>query len=59
MVGTVLLHQGELGDVVSNCVVVGDKQKHLACLLTLRCVPDPVTGEPTPQLEAAAWEVRD
>jgi len=41
---------------VSNCVVVGDKQKHLACLLTIRSVPDPLTMEATPQMDAAAWE---
>ena len=28
--------KGELADFVSNCVVVGDKQKHLACLITVR-----------------------
>ena len=48
--------KAELGDFVSNCVVVGDKQKHLACLLTVRAVLDPVTAEATSQMDAAAWE---
>ena len=42
--------KAELGDFVSNCVVVGDKQKHLACLLTVRAVHDPLTMEATPQV---------
>lgn len=37
--------KNELADFVSNCVVVGDKQKHLACLLTVKAVPDPATLE--------------
>ena len=37
--------KNELSDFVSNCVVVGDKQKHLACLLTVKAVPDPATLE--------------
>jgi len=45
-----------LPDLVSNCIVVGDKQKHLACLLTIRAVLDPETLEITDQLEACAWE---
>ena len=48
--------KAELSDFVSNCVVVGDKQKHLACLITIRSVPDPLTMEATPQMDAAAWE---
>lgn len=48
--------KAELSDFVSNCVVVGDKQKHLACLLTVRSVPDPLTMEATTQMDAAAWE---
>merc|ERR1712032_1530417 len=48
--------KAELSDFVSNCVVVGDKQKHLACLLTIRSVPDPLTMEATPQMDALAWE---
>ena len=35
--------KAELSDFVSNCIVVGDKQKHLACLLTVRAVHDPMT----------------
>jgi len=48
--------KNELSDFVSNCVVVGDKQKHLACLLTVKAVPDPATLEVTDQMEASAWE---
>jgi len=48
--------KNELHDFVSNCVVVGDKQKHLACLLTVKAVPDPATLEATDQMEATAWE---
>jgi len=48
--------KAELGDFVSNCVVVGDMQKHLACLITVRAVLDPVTSEATSQMDAAAWE---
>jgi len=46
----------ELSEFVSNCVVVGDKQKHLATLLTIKAVPDPVTLEMTDQMDAGAWE---
>jgi len=48
--------KSELPDFVSNCVVVGDKQKHLACLLTVKAVPDPQTLDMTDQLDAQAWE---
>jgi len=48
--------KSELADFVSNCVVVGDKQKHLACLITVKAVPDPQTLEMTDQLDAQAWE---
>jgi len=48
--------KAELADFVSNCVVVGDKQKHLACLLTVKAVPDPVTMEMTDQMDYNAWE---
>ena len=34
-----------LPDLVSNCMVVGDRQKHLAALLTVRAVVDPATLE--------------
>lgn len=30
----------QMKDIVSNCMVLGDKRKHLACILTLRTVPD-------------------
>jgi len=45
-----------LPDLVSNCMVVGDQQKHLALLITVRAVMDPATLEPTDELEACAWE---
>jgi len=45
-----------LPDLISNCMVVGDKQKHLALLLTVRAVIDPASLEVTDQLEACAWE---
>lgn len=48
--------KAELSDFVSNCVVVGDKQKHLACLVTVKAVPDPQTMEMTDQMEWNAWE---
>jgi len=48
--------KAELSDFVSNCVVVGDKQKHLACLLTVKAVVDPQTLDSTDQMEAYAWE---
>jgi len=48
--------KGYLPDLVSQCVVVGDRQKHLAALITVRAVIDPVTLEATDQLEAGAWE---
>jgi len=44
----------ELSQFVSNCVVVGDKQNYLACLLTVKAVIDPVTLEVTDELEASA-----
>jgi hypothetical protein len=31
----------------SHCMVVGDRQKHLACLLTVKAVMDPATLEVT------------
>ena len=30
----------QLKDIVSNCMVLGDKRKHLACIITLRWVQD-------------------
>ena len=44
------VHSGDLGrfdedmnkvqmkDIASNCMVIGDKRKHLACIITLRTV---------------------
>ena len=34
-------------NVCSHCLVVGDRQKHLACLLTVKAVLDPATLEVT------------
>lgn len=45
-----------LPDFISHCMVVGDRQKHLACLLTVKAVLDPLTLEVTDQLDASAWE---
>jgi len=47
----------ELQEVVGNVVVVGDKQKFLTCLITLKVTVDPVTMIPTNILDprAAAW----
>ena len=36
-------------DIVSNCMVLGDKRKHLACILTLRTVLD-AANLPTDQV---------
>ena len=33
-------------NVCSHCLVVGDRQKHLACLLTVKAVLDPATLDP-------------
>ena len=42
--------------IVSNAVVVGDQQKFLSCLLTLRVEVDEATGLPTNQLSAVSVE---
>jgi len=41
--------KGQLKDVVSNCMVLGDKRKHLACILTLRTKLDE-KAQPTDDL---------
>ncbi len=41
---------------LSNCVVVGDKRKYLAMLLSLKCEVDPDTAEPTDKLTGDALE---
>ena len=42
--------------IVSNAMVVGDQQKYLSCLLTLKVEVDHETGLPTNQLSAVALE---
>lgn len=46
-----------LPKIVSNVMVVGDKQKYLTCLITLKVQIDPHTMAPTDKLEplAADW----
>jgi len=46
----------QMKDIVSNCMVLGDKRKHLACILTLRTVLDSA-NLPTDQLhpDVLAW----
>jgi len=42
--------------IISNAMVVGDQQKYLSCLLTLKVEQDPVTGLPTNQLSPQVLE---
>uniref|UniRef100_A0A8C6ZWG7 Long-chain-fatty-acid--CoA ligase ACSBG1 n=1 Tax=Nothoprocta perdicaria TaxID=30464 RepID=A0A8C6ZWG7_NOTPE len=42
--------------IVSNAMVIGDKKKFLSMLLTLKCVLDPDTSEPTDILTEQARE---
>jgi hypothetical protein len=35
----------EIGSVVSNIMVVGDRRKFLACLITLKATPNPSVPE--------------
>eukprot|EP00092_Neocalanus_flemingeri_P015406 GFUD01016671.1.p1 GENE.GFUD01016671.1~~GFUD01016671.1.p1 ORF type:complete len:503 (-),score=107.18 GFUD01016671.1:41-1348(-) len=46
-----------LPDILSNVMVIGDRQKYLTCLLTLKVQVDPQTMAPTEKLEplASAW----
>ena len=39
--------------ILANCVVIGDKRKFLSCLLTLKTIFDPLTGQPTNRLTPA------
>jgi len=32
--------KAQMKDIISNVMVVGDKRKHLACIITLKCVED-------------------
>ena len=45
--------KSELSDIVSNVMVVGDKQKYLTCLITLKCKVDE-NGIPTNFLDETA-----
>lgn len=47
--------KGELGDVVSQVLVVGEGKKHLACLVSLKCEVDEQT-RPTKVLSPSAVE---
>lgn len=42
--------------IVSNVMVIGDKRKFLSCLVTLKVVVDPDTGEPSDNLTDIAIE---
>ena len=39
---------------LSNCMVVGEKRKYLAMLVSLKCVMDTETGAPTDDLDKDA-----
>lgn len=39
--------------ILANCVVIGDKRKFLSCLLTLKTVFNPLSGQPTNKLTPA------
>ena len=45
--------KNELSDIVSYAIVIGDKRKHLSCLITLKCKIDP-NGVPEDILEDEA-----
>ena len=45
------------GNKIANCVVIGDKRKFLSCLISLKTVVDPLTGEPTDKLLPNVIEV--
>ena len=42
---------------LSTCMVVGDRQKYLAMLVSLKCEVDPDSGEPTDKLAGDALYV--
>ena len=46
----------ELCPMLANCVVIGDKRRFLSCILTLKTVFNPLTGEPTGKLTPACIE---
>ena len=43
-----------LSTIISQAIVIGDKQKYLTCLLTLKVEVDPTTSIPTEMLEPSA-----
>jgi len=45
-----------LPDIISNVMVVGEKQKYLTCLLTLKVQIDPQTMAPTDKFDSFALE---
>jgi len=47
--------KAQLKDVVANCMVLGDKRKHLACILTLRTKLD-ANNQPTDDLHPDVLE---
>lgn len=46
----------ELCPILANCVVIGDKRKFLSCLVSLKTVFNPLTGEPTEDLTPVCIE---
>ena len=46
----------ELCPILANCVVIGDKRKFLSCLVSLKTVFNPLTGQPTENLTAVCIE---
>ena len=45
-----------LSSIVSQAIVIGDKQKYLSCLITLKVDVDPKTSVPSDQLDPSAKE---
>ncbi|CAM9388837.1 unnamed protein product, partial [Ectocarpus fasciculatus] len=51
-----ILIENEMKEMLAlaNCMVVGDRQKYLAMLISLKCEVDPDSGEPTDKLAGDA-----
>ena len=47
----------DLCPAISNAIVIGDKRNYLACLLALKTVADPVSGDPTQALTPEVIEL--